>query len=79
MFVQTQIAIDRGCGPLVAIMALAQAAINPDRRIARFDIKINAARINQALGMADLATQPDGELVVGHAKAGIIAADGARD
>ena len=79
MLIKAQIAIDRRRRPLVAVMAFAQAAIYPDRRVARFNVEIDAARIDQALGMVDLAAQPDGELIVGHAKARIVAADGACD
>ena len=36
MLIKAQIAIDRRRRPLIAVMAFAQAAIYPDRRVARF-------------------------------------------
>ena len=43
MLIKAQIAIDRRRRPLVAVMAFAQAAIYPDRRVARFHVEIDAA------------------------------------
>ena len=60
MLIKAQIAIDRRRRPLVAVMALAQAAIHPDGRVGDFHVEIDTARIDQALGMAYHAAQPDG-------------------
>ena len=69
MFVKPKRPIDRWRGALVAIAAFAQAAIDANRCVAFIIFEIHAARINQFLGMLNLAAHRNGELIVRHTKA----------
>ena len=74
MFIQLQRAVDGGRGALVAIAPLAQPTVYPDGRIAGRIIRIGATRIDQFIGMFNLAAHGNGELIIRHAKPRIIAA-----
>src|SRR6266403_4465254 len=60
VLIQNQRPGDRRLGALAAIFALAEPAVDADRRALGL-IEIDACGVNQAGGMADFTTEPDGK------------------
>src|SRR5258707_14644827 len=60
VLIQNQRAGDRRLGALAAIFALAEPAVDADRRALGL-IEIDPGGVNQAGGMADFPTEPDGK------------------
>src|SRR5665213_3540210 len=64
VLVEDQGAGDRRLGALAAVFALAEAAVDADRRALGF-FQVNSAGVDQAGCMADFAAEPDGETRLG--------------
>src|SRR5437870_4793286 len=60
VLVEDQRAGDRGLGALAAVFALAEPAVDADRR-AFGGLEIQAGGVDQPRGVADFAAEPDGE------------------
>src|ERR1700686_3678287 len=60
VLVQNQRAGDRRLGALAAVFAFAEPAVDADRRALGF-FQVHSGCIDQARGMADFATEPDGK------------------